>query len=289
MLLPFSSTTFLLFFTLLSVSTSSSKQALILTRLSLSNFNSLFSCRNNRFFSLSAFRASCFFVVTLAAFLADVASKPNKAPFIFDDPISSLDQIYEEKTAQRLIELSETRQVIVFTHRLSLLGLLSDKGNCTHIRREPWGCGEHGNIPIFAKKPLEALKDLRNTRLSQSAKILNDVGYEAYYPLAKSICSDIRILIERVVEIELFADVIQRHRRQVHTTKLKAIAKITTADCEYIENLMTEFSTYEHSQSLEAPIQLPDAIYLIASADALIDWLEKFKTRDVTEVLNNAL
>lgn len=218
-------------------------------------------------------------VVTLAAFLADVTSKPNKAPFIFDDPISSLDQIYEEKTAQRLIELSKTRQVIVFTHRLSLLGLLSDSGNCTHIRRESWGCGEHGNIPIFAKKPLQSLKDIKNARLPQSAKILNDEGYEAYYPLAKSICSDIRILIERIVEIELLGDVIQRHRRQVHTLKLKGIVKVNTSDCEYIENLMTEFSTYEHSQSLEAPVQLPDANFLIASVDALIDWLEKFKVR----------
>src|SRR5690606_1981664 len=57
-------------------------------------------------------------VVSLAAFLADVTSKPNSAPFIFDDPISSLDQTYEEHTAKRLIDLSRERQVIVFTHRL---------------------------------------------------------------------------------------------------------------------------------------------------------------------------
>ncbi len=61
-------------------------------------------------------------IVSLAAFLADITSKPNSAPLIFDDPISSLDQIYEEHAAKRLVDLSEERQVIVFTHRLSLLG-----------------------------------------------------------------------------------------------------------------------------------------------------------------------
>ncbi len=44
--------------------------------------------------------------VTLAAFLADVTNKNINAPFIFDDPISSLDQTFEEKTIDRLIKLS---------------------------------------------------------------------------------------------------------------------------------------------------------------------------------------
>ncbi len=46
-------------------------------------------------------------IVSIAAFLADVTGKSNQAPFIFDDPISSLDQSYEEAVVQRLIELSQ--------------------------------------------------------------------------------------------------------------------------------------------------------------------------------------
>ncbi|MCX9564227.1 AAA family ATPase, partial [Vibrio cholerae] len=70
-------------------------------------------------------------IVSLAAFLADTNSKPQTTPFIFDDPISSLDQSYELCVAKRLVELSEHRQVIVFTHRISLLGALNDLGNPT--------------------------------------------------------------------------------------------------------------------------------------------------------------
>lgn len=119
-------------------------------------------------------------IVSLAAFLADVTSKPNSAPFIFDDPISSLDQFYEELTAKRLLDLSAERQVIVFTHRLSLLGQLIDKGNAkySHIRREHWGTGEHSDIPIFAKTPIKAVNKLKNERLSAARKTLEEQGFE---------------------------------------------------------------------------------------------------------------
>lgn len=70
-----------------------------------------------------------FRIISLAAFLADVESHADKSTFIFDDPISSLDQDYEEKVAERLVELSKTRQVIVFTHRLSLMALLGEEIN----------------------------------------------------------------------------------------------------------------------------------------------------------------
>ncbi len=63
-------------------------------------------------------------IAALAAFLADTTGSNQLAPFIFDDPISSLDQDFEEKVVERLVSLSATRQVIIFTHRLSLVSLV---------------------------------------------------------------------------------------------------------------------------------------------------------------------
>ncbi len=63
-------------------------------------------------------------IVSIAAFLADVTGYGVNTPLIFDDPISSLDQGFEEKVAFRLSALACNRQVIIFTHRLSLLGLI---------------------------------------------------------------------------------------------------------------------------------------------------------------------
>lgn len=221
-------------------------------------------------------------IVSLAAFLADVTSKPNSAPFIFDDPISSLDQTYEEHTAKRLVDLSEERQVIVFTHRLSLLGQLIEKGNAEyrHIRREPWGSGEHGDIPIFAKKPINAVKDLKNSKLHAAKKVFEQDGYDGYYPLAKAICSDFRILLERIVESELLADVVARHRRAVNTQgKIHKLARITPEDCELIEGLMADFSCFEHSQSNEAPVNIPEPSVIDAALVKVINWHDGFSKR----------
>lgn len=221
-------------------------------------------------------------IVSLAAFLADVTSKSNSAPFIFDDPISSLDQTYEEHTAKRLVDLSKDRQVIIFTHRLSLLGQLIDRGNaeCCYIRRESWGCGEHGAIPLFAKNPMKAINDLKNSRLSAARKAYNADGYDSYYPLAKAICSDFRILLERIVECELLADVVTRHRREVHTkNKIHKLAKITKEDCDLIEQLMGEFSCFEHSQSDEFPVEIPEPDVLDAALTKIINWYTDFNSR----------
>lgn len=221
-------------------------------------------------------------IVSLAAFLADVTSKPNSAPFIFDDPISSLDQTYEEHTAKRLVALSERRQVIVFTHRLSLLGQLIDKGDADyrHIRREPWGSGEHGDLPLFAKKPINAVRDLKNKKLSAARKALEEHGYDSYYPLGKAICSDFRILLERIVEFDLLGDVISRHRRDVNTKgKLHKLTNITSEDCDLIEQLMGEFSCFEHSQSDESPVEIPEPEILEGHLESILSWHEKFKIR----------
>ena len=98
-------------------------------------------------------------IVALSAFLADVTGKEYSGPFVFDDPISSLDQNFEEAVVKRLVELSKERQVIIFTHRLPMLGLIQDFAKEENInpvtvcvRKEVWGAGEPGDIPLHAKK-----------------------------------------------------------------------------------------------------------------------------------------
>jgi energy-coupling factor transporter ATP-binding protein EcfA2 len=224
-------------------------------------------------------------VVALAAYLADLTEKPSNAPFIFDDPISSLDQTWEERTIDRLVQLSETRQVIVFTHRLSFMGLIDERADdmtSVHIRQEPWGAGETGDVPLYGKKPEPALKDLLNARVPQARNAFQEHGTVAYYPLGKSICSDFRILLERMVEFVLLADVIQRHRRAVNTLgKIQHLVKITTTDCALIEELMTKYSSHEHSQSSEAPVELPEPDELKADIERLITWHSEFTKRAV--------
>ena len=225
-------------------------------------------------------------IVALAAFIADVTGRDTKAPFVFDDPISSLDQIFEEKVIARLVKLSKDRQVLIFTHRLSFLGIVNDQAggviNDVHIRREPWGTGQPGEVPLFGKKPEKALMNLKGERVAKARKAFLNDGYDDYYPLEKAICSDFRILLERIVETVFLADVVQRHRRAVNTMgKIGNLAKIEKKDCDLIDEMMTKYSCFEHSQSDEAPVDVPEPDQIEADIDRMIEWHKEFTARAV--------
>lgn len=223
-------------------------------------------------------------VVSLAAFLADVTGKQQAAPLVFDDPISSLDQSFEEAVVQRLVNLSSDRQVIVFTHRLSLVALLQEyrkrKGcepSVVCVRSEPWGTGEPGDTLLFAKKPDKALNVLLNENLAKARKAYDEEGQLAYTPVAKAICTEFRILLERIIECDLLADVVQRFRRAVTTQgKLAKLAHIKAEDCKFLDDMMTKYSRLEHSQPNEAPVAIPLPSELKMDLEKLRDWRTAF-------------
>lgn len=224
-------------------------------------------------------------IVSLAAFLADVTGRNTNVPFVFDDPISSLDQEFEEHTIDRLVELGKTRQVIVFTHRLSFLSILTDKIDDSlttiYIGAKPWGTGEPSEIPIFGKKTKEALNMLKNQRLADLRKKHKE-GSDDCDILTKALCSDFRIVMERIVETVLLADVVQRHRRSINTMgKIQNLAKIKKSDCDLINKMMTKYSCYEHSQSNEAPGQLPTPDDIEKDIEEVLNWHGEFPKRSL--------
>lgn len=229
-------------------------------------------------------------IVSIAAFLADVTGKTNQAPFIFDDPISSLDQSYEEAVVQRLIELAKDKQVIVFTHRLSLLGTVrhfaekkSIKPDVVSIRSMDWGTGEPAPIPLSHSDIKSALNTLMNQRYQEAKKAGENGEFENVEMILKSICSDFRTLVERSIESDLLCGVVQRFQRPVYTLKIKELAKLKGADCNLLDSLMTKYSGFEHSQSMESPLELPKPDDLLADMTSLKDWREEYSNRKMTK------
>lgn len=226
-------------------------------------------------------------IVSLAGFLADVETQENEAPFVFDDPISSLDQYYEEATVRRIVELTSSRQVIVFTHRLSMVALIEQEAKRQSVpyeaiclQRYGSGTGDPVGQPIFVKAPDKALNSLINERLSRARKTYDASGREEYDALAKSICRDCRILLERFIETVLLNGIVKRFRRSIMTKKkLKRLASITIDDCELFDDLMTKYSRYEHSQPCETPVMLPLPEELEKDMTELANWYKCFKAR----------
>ena len=82
------------------------------------------------------------------------------------------------------------------------------------------------------------------------------------------------------MEFILLADVIGRFRRAINTqNKLHKVAKVTNADCAFIDDLMTRYSVFEHSQSDELPSNALELDVFETDVTALNNWLKEFGSR----------
>jgi energy-coupling factor transporter ATP-binding protein EcfA2 len=236
-------------------------------------------------------------VVSLSNFLADTSISPVTSPFIFDDPVSSLDIEFEERVAQRLIELAMSRQVIVFTHRLSLACLLRDaykryaaaqkstgKGKAISLKevvlcRIEKRIGLTAGLNTLSGSIPQGLESLLS-RVKQTKAKEETGDYAGYQSEVKSICSDMRMLCERSVEEVLLLGIITRFKRGINTKdKLHPLTKIKPEDCTFIDDLMTKYSVYEHSQSSEIPSTPPALDELKSDIETLKSWSAEFSKR----------
>ncbi|KPB81758.1 Uncharacterized protein AC505_2485 [Pseudomonas syringae pv. maculicola] len=233
-------------------------------------------------------------IAALAAFLADTTGSNQLAPFIFDDPISSLDQDFEEKVVERLVSLAQTRQVIIFTHRLSLVaqveavakkweqipGMPTIKPTLTSLQRMAKTAGIVATASARDLKPESAVRGLVDNTLTRLKKHQEKAEVEAYESLGKSACSDFRIIVEKTIEFILLADVVGRFRRAINTQgKLHKVAKVTNEDCLFIDDLMTRYSVFEHAQSDELSSSALELDVFEADVIALQKWLAEFSSR----------
>ena len=236
-------------------------------------------------------------IVALAAFLADISGSGLPTPFVFDDPISSLDQDYEERVVGRLVALSKTRQVVVFTHRLSLLALIEDAIEAANrvatsaapapglsivtLRRIGSVVGMVDDMEVRHKKPRSGFAVLRDQRVPQIRKYMEAGNAAEYDSALKSACGDFRILVERTVEKVMLDGILERFRRSVQTKQIKTLAKINIGDCALIDEMMTKYSRFEHSQSDEMAGALPTVDELHEDLSKVIVWIDEFGGRAV--------
>ena len=93
-------------------------------------------------------------------------------------------------------------------------------------------------------------------------------------------CSTFRLFLEKIVEYHLCADVISRYRREVHTkNKIAKLAQVTTEDCQLIDEMMSKYSGFVHSQAQEAPAKVPAAAVLKEDVTRVKTWLDGFDQR----------
>jgi hypothetical protein len=196
-------------------------------------------------------------VIALADFLAEASLPMVSAPIIFDDPVNSLDYKRLHHVVDRMVKLSDTHQVIVFTHNIWFaVEILS------RFEKMPKQCAYHevtadsrrvGVVEAGAHPRWDTPGKIapRINKLIQDAQKESGVIREA---LVRTGYSEIRTWCEAAVEQELFRGATRRYQPHVRMT---ALAEIKTNKLEAaISVIQQKFDkacrmTEAHSQPLE--------------------------------------
>lgn len=165
-------------------------------------------------------------VIALADFLAEAALPKAGAPIIFDDPVNSLDYKRLEYVVNRIVQLAQAGQVIVFTHNIWFaVELLSycekNPDMCTYYdvaaTEETVGLVEKGTHPRW-----DNVKKTSGT-INQVIAAAEKASGEVRQALVESGYDWIRAWCEVVVEQELLGGVTQRYQPHVRMTCLPNI------------------------------------------------------------------
>lgn len=222
--------------------------------------------------------------ISLADFLTEAQLNPNNVGVIFDDPVTSLDHKRRAIIAKRLVELSITKQVIIFTHDISFFAKLTSYADKTDglivtktsIRKTGNAVGIiKPDLPWVAQKITARIGFLRNA-LVRLKKLEKDGLDDEYSMQVKGWYGLLREAWERSVEERLFKGAIERFSGEIHTKPLERV-EVTTELVKMIDEGMTQASNWVHDQAMGLNPPIPDSVKAESDLNFLNDFSEKCK------------
>jgi energy-coupling factor transporter ATP-binding protein EcfA2 len=193
--------------------------------------------------------------LALAMFLAEMEVRSDVSPIVFDDPTSSIDQEGRRRIAKTLLRLGADRQVIVFTHELSLVRELQRNAttfspvSVQWVRRIGRTVGHvQPSLPWEGLSPTDRFGDL-DQRLVRLRALYEENDQLAYTEKVGGFCGDLRASFERAVEDLVLAGVVTRRSDDVQTKKLRVI-NWSPEICDLVDRGMSENSAWMHDRPL---------------------------------------
>ena len=204
---------------------------------------------------------------------------------------------YRDLIANKIIQLSQNRQIIVFTHDLSFLRLLIDTHkitttiDCTIIGIDKYN-GISGivtdEIPYLAKNVQERVDSIRRILTEHDALALTDAhGREVKLDSARK---RFRMLIERSVEEVLSNKTYERFSKNIHLKKGYLSGYIVTeqSDIDFLLNLFGKYSITEHDGGTSTIPQLPTKAVIEQDIRNYSTWKDTFiNKRRAFQTANN--
>jgi len=227
-------------------------------------------------------------IIALSNFLAECTIDNRLNTIIFDDPVTSLDMDYKDLIATKIVQLSQNRQIIVFTHDLSFMRMLIDThkvittNDCSIIGIDKYN-GVSGivtdEIPYLAKNVQERINSIKRILREHDGLAPTDAhGRETRLDSARK---RFRMLLERSVEEILSNKTYERFSKNIHLKKGNLSSYIVTeqSDVDFLLNLFGKYSITEHDGGISTIPQLPDKPEIEQDIRDYGAWKDGFKSK----------
>ena len=226
--------------------------------------------------------------IALAAFFAELATSDGKSALVFDDPVSSLDHDHREAVAKRLVDEASTgRQIIVFTHDVFLLDLLSRhaKDNNANVKfrtvsRLPDNSRSGAiddDIPSSVA-PAEDLAEGIRRQVKQFEGLHLSGRLVQWNAQTNAFSIQLRKCWERAVA-EILSPVVERFNATVNTKNLWQIAAIEQADCVTMRTAYKRCSELNHESCAELHRTDPAPADYYAEVTAVKEWIQSVRAK----------
>ena len=221
----------------------------------------------------------------LAGFLTEVESDTSNSAVVFDDPVTSLDHVRQERVARRIVELGTRRQVIVFTHDIAFMVDIKRAAEAASVQiTEKWITKHQEQVglvsdggPWDARMVGQRLDDLER-RLAQVRATYEQGDPRESHEAARSWYQDLRLVWERALEEVVLAPVLVRGRLEMRPSNLTVLAQITETDDREFQTAFTRCGDRgSHDRSSELNRPLPPISELEEDLQCLRTWHKRVR------------
>lgn len=224
--------------------------------------------------------------IALAGFMAELIVDNRKSAIVFDDPVNSLDHLWREKFANRIVEESSVRQVVVLTHDLPFLKMLEDVANQHQLQIDISAIRRHGKLAGYPmdEPPWEAFNTNKRVKklksqLPELKRQFDEPDQSTYLLSTKAFYDQMRKTWERLVEEWLLRGVVERFNLGVKTQNLRYIDTVDANDNKVISDAMAKCSKHVHDTAPAIGISFPDYDELADDLRVLETYFNALKKR----------
>lgn len=223
----------------------------------------------------------------LAGFLTEVELDASRSGVVLDDPVSSLDSERRTRVAQRLVELAQTRQVIIFTHEITFVQALIKEAERSTVPVEKRcvqrrGQTEPGHIleelPWAAKDIPQRINGLE-AELNSIRKTREGLTNEQYADRIALLAGRLSETLERAVNLHIVNELVDRGKNEVRPVMLKILPKFTQRDHDEYQATYAKTSSWaaRHDNAPEENYVPPEVDEVAAELAWLKTWHSRVK------------